>query len=293
MYNETFQTSPPGSSAHFIYHTKKYVKNKNMLDLGCGSGRLCLYASKYAKHVTGIDYIDSAIDFSNKFAKMCKIKNVDFHVADLDYFSKKKFDVITMSEVLQHVDKPLQTFKKCNKLLNKNGYFIVSIPSFNNFRGNIWMTLQSLFGLPMSLTDTYQLSYTDMNEMAQKSGFKLEKVVSTAWDWAWTEWSMDDLKRRVSLAAKDAKISKKTDFKVFNKWLDSNLIFNKQFLDYLLSKKIIQKRPLKKLLNVPKPATKTEKKYLDDGNAKINLYFSDIPPFNRMGEGAIYIMKKT
>ena len=66
-----------------------------------------------------------------------------------------------------------------------------------------------------------------------------------------------------------------------------------QFLDYLISKKILQKRSTQNLLNIPKFATKTEKKYLNDANTKVNLYYSDIFPFNRMGEGAIYVMKKT
>ena len=33
------------------------------------------------------------------------------------------------------------------------------------------------------------------------------------------------------------------------------------------------------------------KKYLDDGNTKVNRYYCDVSPFNRMGEDAIYILK--
>lgn len=292
MYKETFQTSPPGSSANVIFQSKNIMKNKTVLDLGCGAGRLCLYASKYAKHVTGIDYIDKAIEYSNKFAKMCNIKNIDFLLGDIDSFKEDKYDVIMMAEVLQHVDNPLKTLKKCKKLLNKNGYLIISIPSFNNFRGTVWLTLQSLFNLPMSLTDTFQISADDMQSMCQKTGFKITKLTGTAWDWAWTEWGIDDLKRRVFLATTDAKLVQIADFKAMNKWLESNLTFNKQFINYLVNNKIIKKRPKSTLLKLPKNANTTEKKYLDDGNAKVNLFYCGTAPFNRMGEGTTYILKK-
>ena len=292
MYNETFKTSPPGSSAHLINQAKPFLKNKSVLDLGCGSGRISLYASKYASKVLGIDYISKAIQFSKKFANLCNIENVEFKVGDLDQFSEQKVDVIIMAEVLQHVSNPNQVLKKSNKILNKDGYMVISVPSFNNFRGIIWQSLQNLFGVPMSLTDTFYISVEDMEKMASKNGFRIEKVVSTAWDWAWTEWAIDDMKRRVNLAFKDAKLEKYANFKNFEKWLESNLKFNKQFVDYLSQNKIIQKRKAEKLLKIPKNINQKTKEYLDDGNTKVNLYYSDVPPFNRMGEGTIYILKK-
>ena len=293
MYDETFFTSPPGSSANVIFQAKKFLKGNTVLDLGCGSGRVSLYASKYAKHVTGIDYIENAIKYSQKFSKLCNIKNVEFHVGDLDTLDNTKYDVILMNEVLQHVDNPKNTMKKCNHLLKKGGFLIISMPSFNNFRGYVWMTLQTLFHLPMSLTDIHKISADDMQKIAKNSGFKIEKMIGTAWDWAWSEWAIDDLKRRIFLAAKDAKIDKSADFKSINNWLDSNLLFNKQFLDSLISKKILKKRPQTNLLQIPKNTNSKVKKYLDDGNSKKNLFYCDVSPFNRMGEGIIYILKKT
>ena len=100
--------SPAGSSAQVIFQARKYLKNKRVLDLGCGAGRVSLYAAKYAKEITGIDYIQKAIDYGTKFAKLCKIKNVHFAVEDLDKFRKGKYDVIMMTEVFQHIEAPIQ-----------------------------------------------------------------------------------------------------------------------------------------------------------------------------------------
>lgn len=291
VYKETFQTSVPGTAAHVLYKSKNLLKNKTVLDLGCGAGRLSLYAAKYAKFVTGIDYIDTAIQYADSFARLCKIKNVKFITGDIDKITDNKYDVVLISEVLQHVDDPLKTLKQTHKLLNKNGWLIINIPSFNNFRGTIWLTLQNLFKLPMSLTDTYQISADEMDVLAKKSHFKLTKIVGISYDWAWSDWGIVDMKRRTYLATKDAKLYQKADFKSMNNWLDSNLKFNKQFLRYLVDKKIVKSRPNFTLLKIPSTDSRT-KKYLDDGNTNINPYYCDISPFNRMGAGAIYFLQK-
>jgi len=292
MYQETFETSVPGTSAHVIYQSKSFLKNKTILDLGCGAGRLSLYAAKYAKFVAGVDYIDQAIDYGKKFAVLCSVKNVEFNVGDLDTYSKKKFDVILISEVLQHVNNPQATLFRCKKILNKHGFVIINIPSFDNFRGAVWLTLQKLFKLPMSLTDTFQISADQMYSIAKKAGFNVVKTVGISYDWAWAEWGINDIKRRVFLATTDARLERLADFQSMNEWLHSNLKFNKQFLEYLIEKGIVKKRPPFHILNIP-TSNKKVKKYLDDSNSPINPYYCDAAPFNRMGAGAIYFLKNT
>ena len=69
-------------------------------------------------------------------------------------------------------------------------------------------------------------------------------------------------------------------------------IKNRKFRTSLsLDKKIVKKRPLLKLLKFSKKIDAKTKKYLDDGNTKVNRYYCDVSPFNRMGEDAIYILK--
>ncbi|MEX2059962.1 MAG: class I SAM-dependent methyltransferase [Nitrosopumilaceae archaeon] len=291
VYKETFQTSTPGENTHVIFHSRHLLKNKTVLDLGCGAGRLSLYASKYAKSVTGIDYIDSAVDYAKNFANLCNIKNVEFFTGDNDQFLERKYDVILISEVLQHVNNPLKILQRCKKLLNKNGWVIVSVPSFNNFRGTVWLTLQNLFKLPMSLTDAFQISADEMYVMTNKTGFNLVKTIGMSYDWAWAEWGIEDMKRRVYLATKDANLLHLADTRSTNKWLSSNLKFNKQFMEYLIEKRIVKKRPRFSFLNIPKNTNKDIKRYLDDGNTDINEYYCDITPFNRMGALAIYFLK--
>ena len=63
-----------------------------------------------------------------------------------------------MQGVLEHLDKPFKTLRSIIIAnLKKNGQFITSSPSFLNPRGYVWMTLQLLFDVPMSLTDIHFL----------------------------------------------------------------------------------------------------------------------------------------
>ena len=292
VYEETFETNVPGTAAHIIFQTKDLIKGKKVLDLGCGAGRLSLFAAKYAKEVFGIDYIEKAIDYANKFAGITKSENVTFQVGDLDLFKNKKFDVILISDVLQHVDDPLKTLKQCNKILKQNGIVIISIPNFNNFRGHVWLTLQSMFNLPMSLTDTFQITSEEMEKLSKKAKLKPIKTIGYSFEWGWSDWAIEDMKRRINLATKDGKMEKFANLKSINNWLDSKYEFNNEYLKFLENKKYIKKRPLKKILNIPSNCPKNIKKYLDDGNSNINRFYSNVEPFNKMGAGAIYILKK-
>lgn len=292
VYDETFETNVPGTAAHIIHQTKNFLRSKKILDLGCGAGRLSLFASKYANEVLGIDYVEKAISFATNFAKITNRNNVKFTVADLDDFSGEKFDVILISDVLQHVDKPLQTLKKSHKLLKNNGIVIISIPNFNNFRGHVWLTLQSLFNLPMSLTDTYQITSEEMNRLSIKSEFDIIKTTGYSYEWGWTDWAIEDLQRRTKLALIDAKMDRDIKTENFNLWLKSNYEFNDTFIKFLQTKKILKKRPTTKILDIPNNIPKKVKEYLDDGNSKINMLYSNIEPFNKMGAGTIYVLKK-
>ncbi len=293
VYKETFETSVPGTAAHVVFQSKNLLKGSKVLDLGCGAGRLSLYAAKYADSVTGIDYIGSAINYANKFAKLCNVKNANFSVTDLDSVAGMQYDVVLISEVLQHVKNPLATLSRCRKLLKKGGYVVVNIPSFDNFRGTVWLTLQNLFNLPMSLTDTVQISSRDLNRMASNAGLKIVKTIGISYDWAWAEWGIGDLKRRIQHATKDARLENISDIRAMHNWLDSKLEFNKSFLNYLVTKRIVKKRPPFSLLKIPRSVDSKIKRYLDDGNTAINPYYCEIEPFNVMGAGAIYFLQKS
>lgn len=73
-------------------HIKDYAKDKNVLDIGTGSGILAIEASRYAKNVIAIDINPHAIKHAKKQAE--SIKNIRFIESYLFSKVKGKFDLI-------------------------------------------------------------------------------------------------------------------------------------------------------------------------------------------------------
>tara|TARA_Y100000310_G_scaffold343340_1_gene450499 strand:- start:1055 stop:1813 length:759 start_codon:yes stop_codon:yes gene_type:complete len=182
--------------------SSQIYKGKKVLDVGCGSGDVCIGISKLgAKSVLGIDYSDEAI-------KLAKDKNnrnnVEFKVEDYKNI-EESYDVITLVGVLEHIENPFDAVKRLYGLLNDGGKLVIESPTHQNIRGYVWMTLQILFNVPMSLTDINFFSPFDFQEFADKLGMKLE--------WKTFDFSRGngermiiDLEKRLTNALRDAKL---------------------------------------------------------------------------------------
>jgi len=175
--------------------------NRNVLDIGCGEGDIVtMVASMGAKKILGIDYSEEAIDICKKRHNRDNIEFRQCHYQDV----KDKFDVIVMGGVLEHFDNPFEELDYIIKNnLNENGVIITSSPNFLNLRGSIWMTLQLLFGIPMTLTDLHFFIPSDFEEFCQKHVYGLE-YKSTEQNWGNGEKILKDFAKRLPNALKDA-----------------------------------------------------------------------------------------
>ena len=130
--------------------------NLEVLDLGCGEGDLSsMVAFAGAKSVHSIDNSEEALKIASERIKLDKIS---FELVD-GKDVKGKFDVIVMAGVLEHMDSPYDLLQQLiDKNLKKGGLIISACPSFMNPRGYVWMTLQMLLDVPMSLSDLHFFS---------------------------------------------------------------------------------------------------------------------------------------
>lgn len=188
-----------------------------VLDFGCGEGDLSnLISSKKAKMVHALDYSQKAITIAKK--RFGGKKNITFELEDATKV-KKKYDVIVMSGVLEHIDKPFHLLKKLLKFnLNKKGSIIFLSPSFMNPRGYVWMTLQILLDVPMSLTDIHFFSPSDIIKFSKKNNCLLN-FTTIAHDWGGGKKTITDFKKRLVNALKDAKLNNKK-VKKFLIWME-------------------------------------------------------------------------
>lgn len=112
---------------HEITRKMKKFKVKKVLDLGCGSGWLSIFISKYGFDVTGIDASKAAIDLGKAWTSEDNITNINFLVGDLLNlpFKENSFDAIVCNSVMEHFrfDQAKIIFDKIHRILTEGGFF--------------------------------------------------------------------------------------------------------------------------------------------------------------------------
>ncbi|NQV91024.1 class I SAM-dependent methyltransferase [Candidatus Woesearchaeota archaeon] len=102
------------------------VKNKVILDLGCGFGDHSLKLSKKgAKKIIGIDLSKELIKFANEQ----NISNCKFEVGNIDQklkFPHNYFDIVISGLAIHYIKNINQLFKEVKRVLKKNGTFVFS-----------------------------------------------------------------------------------------------------------------------------------------------------------------------
>lgn len=108
-----------------------YLKNKHVkiLDVGCGTGDILKTLKSFGyKNLFGIEIS------KDQYIKAKKINGIDVIHGDAYNFlqkSGKKFDVLIMFDLIEHIEKKkLVSFLKfAHKTLNKNGILIIRTPN--------------------------------------------------------------------------------------------------------------------------------------------------------------------
>lgn len=119
---------------HIINFVDKYSVGKGeVLDIGCGVGTLCFYIASKGRHVLGVDISSRAIrvcqESSRKLAlaKLTKFEVINFPKEAIS----GKFDLVILTEVVEHLPNDKLALKKIFALLDRGGIAIITTPSLN------------------------------------------------------------------------------------------------------------------------------------------------------------------
>jgi ubiquinone/menaquinone biosynthesis C-methylase UbiE len=102
----------------------KNIRNKRILDLGCGSGIYAKLLKSRGAQVYGIDISSKMIDIAR-----ANVKGADFRVGSVYNLPYKTgyFDVVVSAFVVEHFTELDAAFKEIRRVLKKNGFFVFSI----------------------------------------------------------------------------------------------------------------------------------------------------------------------
>ncbi len=111
---------------------EEYRKTNRILDVGCGIGYFLVVAKERGWEVYGTEYTDKALE-------ICRGKGIRMQQGELDpsHFEMESFDIITSSEVLEHINYPVEEISKFHSLLRPGGLFYLKTPNFNSLLLNL------------------------------------------------------------------------------------------------------------------------------------------------------------
>jgi len=142
--------------------------NLKLLDIGCGSGQFLYEMKKLGLDVYGVE----PGDFNKKEANKHKLPIINKDLLSAKY-KKESIDLITMNNVLEHINNPNEILVEINKILKKNGILILDIPNTNSLAkwifGKNWLALD----IPRHL---FNYSINNIEILLEKHGFIITKI---------------------------------------------------------------------------------------------------------------------
>ena len=164
-------------------------KNKDkVLDIGCGSGALTIYAAKKGYKATGISYSEANHKTGSLRAELCNVPETEFIVHDLRELQtltnlQNYFDIIICFETIEHILKDQQFMIDLNKLLKPNGKLLLTTPNYD------FIPLNKEDAKPPSIIENgghVRKGYTekDFNQLCSNANFTIKEVSYCSGFWS-------------------------------------------------------------------------------------------------------------
>ncbi|MBS0615703.1 MAG: methyltransferase domain-containing protein [Verrucomicrobia bacterium] len=118
------------AAIEFLKHLNISSKD-NILDVGCGNGRITAQLATIANHgfVLGIDISPEMIKFASEHFSKDSYPNLQFQLGEAENFCfEHQFDIIFSSFVLQWVQNKNVFLKNCYSSLSKKGLLAITMP---------------------------------------------------------------------------------------------------------------------------------------------------------------------
>ena len=145
----------------------KILKNKDILDFGCSWGSFLKKVKNY-KSLSGVELRKECINFiKNNIKKI----NISDNVNSFD----RKFDIITMFHVLEHIPYQVETLKILKSKLKNKGKIIIEVPHAEDFL-ILQEELKEFKNFTFWSEHLILHTYKSLKSILLKSGFKNIKI---------------------------------------------------------------------------------------------------------------------
>lgn len=181
------------------------LSDRNLLDIGCGTGDFLRTAQKNNWNVSGIEPNQEARDIANN-----KTNNAVFNIDQLLKFESNSFDVITLWHVLEHLPKLSDHMSIFKSLLKPNGRLIIAVPNYKSYDAKHYKSFWAAFDVPRHL---WHFSQSSISKLTASEHMEIEKTLPMKFDAYY-----------VSLLSEKIKTGKMNPIAAFYQGLKSNLL---------------------------------------------------------------------
>lgn len=148
---------------------KSKIKNKKILDLGCGIGGFIEKAQNFASIAKGIE-LEIAIQNSFKTRKLSVYSDIKDAID-----SKHKWNLITAFHVLEHLSDPIKTLQEVSLLLENDGEIIIEVPNADDALLSLY-TNDAFANFVFWAEHLFVFNESTLTSIIEKSGLKLNWV---------------------------------------------------------------------------------------------------------------------
>jgi|TARA_B110000908_G_scaffold56943_1_gene69317 2-polyprenyl-3-methyl-5-hydroxy-6-metoxy-1,4-benzoquinol methylase len=122
---------------------RKEKRTQTILDVGAGTGDFLLYCNSRGYAISGSEPNQNAREKAQeKGLKLSK---------NLNSFAGKKFDIITLWHVLEHVPNLYDCIDQLKSLLSENGQMFVAVPNFKSYDAAYYKEFWAAYDVPRHL----------------------------------------------------------------------------------------------------------------------------------------------
>ncbi|GMN10032.1 class I SAM-dependent methyltransferase [Croceitalea sp. MTPC9] len=177
---------------------------KTILDIGAGTGDFLAAAKKSDWKVNGVEPNSAARNKANK-------KGIVLF-SDLNEVSNKKFQIITLWHVLEHLPDLENQIASIVSLLDENGTLVIAVPNFKSYDAEHYEKFWAAYDVPRHL---WHFSKQSIQKLFEKHKMEMVKTKPMLFDSFY-----------VSLLSEKYKTGKQNFIKAFFNGLKSNLRAN-------------------------------------------------------------------
>jgi len=177
-------TDPDGIHSLILDYVSKSGQ-LNILDLGCGNGVL----GQDIRNKYGDKHYLCGIEIDPQCAEMARPYYDDLFIGDIMNLqflkgSWRKFDLILLVEVIEHLMTPSVVLRNLHRFLKADGIVYITTPNVAHWSIRLRLAVRGNFGpdlLTLDPTHVRFFTFTSLEQMLKKSGYEVISKIPVPW----------------------------------------------------------------------------------------------------------------